>query len=476
MKPSSQERGQALIIIALAAVGLFAFAALAIDGSRAFSNKRHAQNAADTAVLAAALAKVRGQDYVTAALKRAESNGYTNDADSTVEVHLCNDPGVTCQGLPAGADPAEFIQVRIISSIPSTFGRVIGRQTLTSAVEAVAHVQGSSATGVAASPALVALTPTGCGICSGGVLNLHVHGSGIFSNSTDTCTPPSHGSMDMDGIGTYESDGGFINPAGAAGVCINTVTTTLIGTPQVGSQISPTYNIPAPTFACSSPEINPATDTTIDPVDGATVYPPGHYSAQLILGSTANYKLKDGNYCFDNGLQLKGGANITLSNVNIRIDGGMFDAGGGSGTGTFTCNNLLVYGAAGSGLHFSGNGQVNCTGVTFYMQSGGVTWNGNSNSNLKAPTSGPYKGLLIYLPATNTEVVKINGTSNNQLVGSIIAPGSEIYISGNSGSAGYNTQIIGNHITLAGNSNTTINYDANAQYNPPDSPTIGLTE
>ena len=59
MKPRLQERGQALILIALAAVGLFGFSALAIDGSRVFSDRRHAQNAADTAALAAALARVQ---------------------------------------------------------------------------------------------------------------------------------------------------------------------------------------------------------------------------------------------------------------------------------------------------------------------------------------------------------------------------------------------------------------------------------
>ncbi len=63
MYHKKSEKGQALVIIALAAVGLFAFTALAIDGSRVFSDRRHAQNAADTAVLAAALAKIRTPDY-----------------------------------------------------------------------------------------------------------------------------------------------------------------------------------------------------------------------------------------------------------------------------------------------------------------------------------------------------------------------------------------------------------------------------
>src|SRR5689334_13463044 len=75
----ASERGQALILVTLAAIGLFAFGALAIDGSRIYSNKRHAQNAADTAVLAGALAYARegNTSHIEAvALARARDNGY----------------------------------------------------------------------------------------------------------------------------------------------------------------------------------------------------------------------------------------------------------------------------------------------------------------------------------------------------------------------------------------------------------------
>ena len=50
------ERGQALVLVALASIGLFAITGLAIDGSAKFSDRRHAQNAADTAAVAGALA------------------------------------------------------------------------------------------------------------------------------------------------------------------------------------------------------------------------------------------------------------------------------------------------------------------------------------------------------------------------------------------------------------------------------------
>ena len=121
MKLKLQERGQSLVLIALAAVALFGFSALAIDGSRVFSDRRNAQNAADTAALSAALAKIRGDSYVDAAVDRATSNGYlddipNNDIDSTpksdIEVHLCNDPAITtaCLGIPTSSpEPAKII-------------------------------------------------------------------------------------------------------------------------------------------------------------------------------------------------------------------------------------------------------------------------------------------------------------------------------------------------------------------------------
>src|SRR5215211_2327063 len=131
MITKASEKGQALILITLAAIGLFAFAALAIDGSMAFSDKRHAQNAADSAALAGALAKIRGNDWNTTvdiAKARATSNGYNNNGVANiVEVYLCSDANATCTALPAAARPEEYIQVKITSHVQTTFAKVIGR-------------------------------------------------------------------------------------------------------------------------------------------------------------------------------------------------------------------------------------------------------------------------------------------------------------------------------------------------------------
>src|SRR5215208_5419383 len=155
MRPKAQERGQALVIIALAVVGLFGFSALAIDGSRVFSDRRNAQNAADTAALSAALAKIRQEDYVLAARNRAADNGYIyNPATNNVEVAMCNTlTGVNaCQGIPVIADPltatveelaranaANYINVKITSILPATFGRIVGRNEFKNILSAIAY-------------------------------------------------------------------------------------------------------------------------------------------------------------------------------------------------------------------------------------------------------------------------------------------------------------------------------------------------
>ena len=48
----SSERGQAIVLVALGFVVLLGFAALAVDGSMVYADRRFAQNAADAASLA----------------------------------------------------------------------------------------------------------------------------------------------------------------------------------------------------------------------------------------------------------------------------------------------------------------------------------------------------------------------------------------------------------------------------------------
>jgi predicted nucleic acid binding AN1-type Zn finger protein len=130
----------------------------------------------------------------------------------------------------------------------------------------------------------------------------------------------------------------------------------------------------------------------------------------------------------------------------------------------------------GSGISFNGSSTNNCTNITFYMESGGVQWNGNADNVFKAPTSGTYDGLLIYLPNDNSSPVYINGNSGNQFTGSVIAVSSAVSINGNSNTGGLHTQVLANTIDFSGTGTTQIHYNPDEQYNPPAFPTIELTK
>ncbi|HXD10504.1 MAG TPA: pilus assembly protein TadG-related protein, partial [Anaerolineales bacterium] len=153
MNHKNSEKGQALIVIALGAVVLFGFAALSIDGSMVFSDRRHAQNAADTAVLDAALAKTRGGDWNSEGLDRAASNSYNNNG-TTNFVYLYNPP---IDGNYQG--DTQYVQVKITSIVSTRFARIIGVSQITNRVAAVARSVPSSISPMFAGNAVVSLAP-----------------------------------------------------------------------------------------------------------------------------------------------------------------------------------------------------------------------------------------------------------------------------------------------------------------------------
>ena len=144
MMKNLSEKGQAIVMVAFAVIGLVAFAALAIDGGRVFSDKRHSQNAADSAAMAVALAIARNpgfstpaelQSYVEATgWQSAETNGYDNDAaNADVIITLVRSPNNSCtyHGWDA--------EVKIVSTIDTTLARVVGRNQLTNVATAWAR-------------------------------------------------------------------------------------------------------------------------------------------------------------------------------------------------------------------------------------------------------------------------------------------------------------------------------------------------
>ncbi len=416
MKQShSSERGQVLVIIAVAIIGLVGITGLAIDGSRAYSDRRQAQNAADTASLAAALAYVKNPDgdFKSIGYSRAASNGF--DDNETSNDVIVNHPPENLPNAPSPyAGNPDYVQVIITSHLETLFGRVVGIEQLTNTVEAVARVYPSEYTEMFFGNAVVGLAPDACkAITYQGNADTTLTGGGIFVNSD--CP-----------------DAAFFNHSSAAALDAPSLTSVGGVEYKEGALNVPSINTGAQAFP----------------------YPPTH----IVLPNIA-CKDDDGN------------------EVNAAVDGDTMSPGNWSGTFPPSGVTDLESGVYCVNGDFKLNASDVLIGhdVVISMESGGVTWNGGATIQLDAPESGPFKGLLLYLPITNSNVIKINGNGDSKFAGTILAPASPIQINGTGGADGFHCQVVGYTVDISGTSSMDIRYNDSENYNALTPQSIELT-
>jgi Flp pilus assembly protein TadG len=420
------ERGQALILIVFAIIGLIAMTGLTVDGGMAYSDRRDAQNAADTAAFAAARAKIRQENWRQAALHLASANGYP-DGDPTgnstvdfinVEVYQCNEQGADCDVTLLPGDKLEnYLQVRITSTVNTMFAGIVGISQVTNRVNAVARVTDPIVQPIGNGSAMWSLSDQCGAVTYGGSASVNLVGSGIYVNSK--CDPNAFiNNSNSPGLYTpcLQSAGG-INTSGNSVHVEN-------GCLLTDQPVLPYPTLPNFSGAC------PANGQVVSSNSSTQTLSPGTWTGAF-PPNKANTILQSGVYCVEAGNQ-----NFSL-NANETITG---------------------------------------ENVTIYLISGGVTFNGQATVRLDAPDSGPYKGLLLYLPPTNSKPVSINGGGNSKIVGTILAPSSECNVLGGGGQDGLQTQLTCNTIKLGGGGNVNIVYNSENQYHPPVPPTIELTK
>jgi Flp pilus assembly protein TadG len=443
-----KEEGQALILIALAAVGLFAITALAIDGSARFSDRRHAQNAADTAAMAAALEKVNGltmgetdsvcstdpawtnttfcEEIINAAWDRAEQNGYDGLLSNNVELYS---PPIS--GYYTGDDA--YVQVIITSTVNTYFARVIGIKQTQNVVQAVASVHkggplfdGASIVSLDPSPNCSSGGGSGGGsVDIGGAGTINLNGGGIFINSDASCGY-SHTSCAVNitvsnGAGIY-SAGSDINENCTVGIPQDEAKDQIVIPDEVfypdkPIQCDPSYGHPAAQMI----GINPTTLVQTWEIS------PGYYTDFPQGGLIPNNKhivLQPGVYCVDNDISWSG---ATFKSLDASA------------------------------------------GVTIYLTEGhSISININSPIELDPSSTGDYKGYVIIVEGDQDDIQSctINGGSYLVIDGTIFAPYCDVTINGdNSSQSVFNAQIIGWDIKINGGSviNFTYNPGTNAQ-------------
>jgi hypothetical protein len=434
----STERGQALVLIAIASIALFAILSLAIDGSAAFSDRRHAQNAADTAALAAALAKVnshRNADdsaatwakLVTAARDRASANGYGNLVNSTVEVYNPPASGIYANCSDLHFNCHDFVQVIITSTIKTYFASMFGIGPLHNRVEAVAKTIDDDNNFNFGGNVIVALSPKDCALTAAGTTDVIVTGGGVYSNSDSSCafkkTTCSGGIQIIDKNGNL----GSITSVGGAQINSNCWDPTKAALNPGGSiQLSfpPPYDeISVPT-ECSQAFASNYTVTGTGPDKIATLQP-GHYAALPVNNNWKSMILNPGVYCIDTTLSQNGQGSLSILP--------------GSTAG------VLLYFKPGGSFTINAGANVNIWGI-----------NADNGSSLS-----PYVGYLMYVAPdyslSTPPTCKINGSSTSTYKGTIYAPYCNLQINGSSGMT-MQSQVIGYTVDLSGASGVTLDY------------------
>ncbi len=112
-----------------------------------------------------------------------------------------------------------------------------------------------------------------------------------------------------------------------------------------------------------------------------------------------------------------------------------------------------VYVVTGGNLKINANANLSGSGVTIYLTGGAtIQMNGNATVTLSAPTTGTYKGVLLYGDRTGTFTSnKINGTASSAMTGAMYFPSQEVDMLGNFSGANGCFRIVADVIHFSGN-------------------------
>lgn len=416
------ERGQALILIVLGIVGLIGLTALAIDAGNAFSDRRQAQNAADTAALAAVLEKIQDTPssdpddltWSTAGLARASSNGYTNTNNDVCSTVCVNNPPVAGCNETNGpyVGNLEYFQVIIRSNVDTYFAPIVGIDQVHNCVEAIARFKPSFTAPLFGENAVVSLATSGCSLSLQGNTDITINITDMFSNA-DFCN----------NSGSPSLTSPYLTVVGQATYSSHADINTTI---QTGASPYTFNDIIWPSVSCAGdagyvdfPDGDPKT-VELTPGTVSENFPPN-----LGVGIKV-VSLQSGIYCITGNIDLNG---------------------------DIIGNNVLLYAPDGS---FSSNG--------------------NAEIQLTAMTSGNYAGLLIYAPLANQSNFTMNGGSDSSYIGTILAPGANCTINGNSGTFALSSQLICNTIAFSGSGVINITYNDAQNFDVSHPPSIEITK
>lgn len=479
MKTDSQERGQILIVVALALVVLLAIAALVVDIGLSWMMRRHEQNAADPAAIAAArhLRDALGNpawDQGAAeqdACFYAQQNGYF-EGDASCSAALSSGNLKVYHPPISGdfsGDPGK-VQVVISAQRQTFFGVIIGQPTATVTTGAVAanDSEGSNSSSLVALQSVCSGGSAGT-VTGGGTVNIfpvtpgtpggYVHVNSPCGSSTDDVCQNGSGSsaLAVSGGGTlitpmaYSTGSCVFNGTSANGDpnglwCDDTFTSSACIDEAAIPLGDPLAGIPEPRLTdfpngiC--PDGTPSTPASTTPCELKTsdcpaiagvntcVLPPGVYYGGWDVKNNVRVQLSDGMY-------ILAGGGIKLT---------------GTGTEITTVDNSTGLAARVTIFSTDGPGCPALGGSISAQCQGAITFTAQQIFKAKATPPAPdcatvmpgynlclWAGILLWQDGTSSNpdaAVKLGGQASTILSGTIYAPKADVLINGGTDTTG----------------------------------------
>jgi hypothetical protein len=421
-------KGQIIVIFALALIVLLAATALAVDGSMAYNDRREDQSVADSAALAGAGAAVQltkdhmpldfycGSPLAAHATVAAILAAQNTAASSGVTlIHNDNTNGVT---VTCGSDQfRKWLDVKIVvtTDTPTTFARMISRNTLRTRVEATTRVYPKQT--LAFGNALATLGNS-CGYGVGGIdlkggSTVTALAGGVFSNSC--IVGPNNSSFIM-------TSGENVAYYGANGFNGTVTGGSLFHSPE---QLPP-LELPA----------NPCTNTspTWLTMTSAGTYSPGYYNGITVakdIHNTDGTVLQPGLYCVKGNIVAQGQSVLTGHKVTIYMMNGNID--------------------------FAANATINLTSPDCE----------NPDATCGVPPA--IRGILIYFNPAYQRTLSFAPSAESYLEGTILGTTTTVNLIGHADPNAIHSQIVCNNFYANGNTNLTINLNGSETYQNPSS-------
>ena len=424
------ESGQAIILIAVAVVGLLGAVAMAVDGSMIYSDRNSLQGAADNTAMSAAAAGAIELDtqgvYALgfscddaevvaamvaardAAIARASQAGVELDAD----ISDGNGVQVTCavERVEGYYDRYFDVNVKITSQTDTAFTSVLFPEGVANTVEAASRIRPRRM--LALGNAIASLGKEHCngGITMEGTVDVVIYDGGIYSNY---CLQIK-GTVDVELIVDY----GNIS---YVAFYTNVGNTSVSPAPVQVDESIPILDIPTPDCA-ALPNVG-----AYQLSNGSATINPGRYSSLKVSGGTLT--LNPGLYCISGAFTVSG-------NPTVQVSGNKDDS----------------------------------SGVTFYMSTGGLSWSGTATILLRAPSVNQppaLKGMLIFAPVTNSNTFTLTGNVNSFIRGTVYIPGASLVVKGNGNAEGWYTELAAENVSLGGTADLIIHSTNEFNYTRP---------